>query len=186
MPAANVQLVMHHVRAGNELGDDLEAVAGIHTCIARDLLLADENVPARRIGVQVFRRSGHRDLFLRGGNGELVMKHRRRTGNHNQHLRLRCKSRSINGNGVLAERYRVEVELAIGAGVGRQLVGRIAGLQRGVRSFDRLVLRIVDDAADVAENSGRSGRTEKGCPADDEEANRPELQRACPVRKRST
>src|ERR1035441_891534 len=54
MAAANMQLVVHHVRAGNKLRDDLEAIAGIHPGIAGYLFLGDENVSANVIG-------GHRN-----------------------------------------------------------------------------------------------------------------------------
>ena len=155
--AANVQLVVHHVGAGNKLGDDLEAVAGVHTGVAGNLLLADENVAPRRIRVQVLGRGGDRDFLLRGGDGKLVVEHRRRSGNDDQHLRLRRESSGIDANRVGAERYRVEVKLAIVAGVGRHLERRIVGLQRGVRAADRVVLRVVHDTAYVAEDRGTTG-----------------------------
>ena len=158
--AANVQLVVHHVRAGNKLGDDLEAVAGVHTGVAGDLLLADENVAARRIGIQVFRGGGDRDFLLRAGEGKLVVEHRRRSGNHDQHLRLRREPRGINVNGVLAERHGVEVKLAVVVGLGGHFEGGIVGLQGGVRAADRVVLRIVHHAAYVAEDGG----ADRECP----------------------
>src|SRR5271169_6961542 len=77
------------------------------------------------------------------------MKNRRRTGNHNQHLRLRRESRGINVNGVRAERHCVKVKLAIVAGLGRHFERRIVGLERGMCAADRVVLRVVHHAAHV-------------------------------------
>src|SRR5271157_5944357 len=94
------------------------------------------------------------------------MKYRRRARNHDERLRLRRESGSFNGDAVLAKWDRVEVELAIGAGVSRQFVGRIGGLQRGARGVDRLMLRVVDDAADVTKDGGSDGREEAHCQAD--------------------
>ena len=85
------------------------------------------------------------------------MKYRRRAGNDDQHLRLRRESGGIDGNRVRAERYGVKVKLAVVAGLGGHLESGIVGLQRGVRAADRMMLRVMHHAANVAEDRGRAG-----------------------------
>ncbi len=161
--AAHVQLVVHHVRAGHEVGDHLEAGAGIDTGVFEDLLLRDADVAARRIGVQVFGRSGDRDLFLVAGHRQLVVKDGRLSRDHGEDLGLLGKARGLHRDRVLAQRHGAERELAVGVGLAIHFESRVAGLQHNLRAADRVVGGIVDDAAHIAIDScpGRQGRPRK-------------------------
>ena len=90
--------------------------------------MVDQDVSAGRVRIQVLGRRRDCDLLLRRRDRELVMQDWRTARHNDQDLLLRSESGSFDGDGVLAERDGVEMELAIGAGLGRQCVGRIAGL----------------------------------------------------------
>ncbi len=55
MASAHVKLVVHDIGARHEVGNDFETVAGVGAGKRSDLLLVDEDVTARRLGIQVSR-----------------------------------------------------------------------------------------------------------------------------------
>jgi len=112
--AAHVQLIVHHVRSGHEIGDDFEAVAGINTGIRGDLPLVDKEVASWRLGIQVGGRCRHVDTFVRRCKRKLVVQHRRAARAEHQHLCGCGEAWRIDRDAVFSYRHGRELEDAVG------------------------------------------------------------------------
>lgn len=72
-------------------------------------------------------------------------------------MRLRDEAGGVERDRILAKRDGLEFEDAIGIGVGFLFVSGIDGRKHGMGAADWTMLRIVNDTADVAEDSGKRG-----------------------------
>ncbi len=156
MAAANVELIVRHVRAGNEIGDHRQAVGAIGAGSRGDLRAIDDACGCGGFGddlVFFFRNFyGLRD----GGDVQLEVKDRRAVGKDRDALYAGLKAGLGHADIVISNSDSVESEFA--ALVGNSLLREIRshGRQRDCRPGDWAVLRVMDQAADRTENAGVS------------------------------
>jgi hypothetical protein len=152
--AANVELIMNHVGAGDEASDHFEAGAGVDAGVLGNLVLVNEDVAARGVGIEVFNLGADDYFFCGRGDDKLVVKDGSAVGRDEDGLRLGDETLCVESDDVLADGDSLEFEDAVGVGSGFLRVGGVGGLQCGMGIADGAMLRIVNHTAHVAEDSG--------------------------------
>ena len=112
MSAPDVKLVMHHVGAGNEICDHLQAVAAVSARAGGNVVAADERFTAGRLRILQGSHVGDINGFARGCDAELKMYIAHIAGVDDDALRLGSKAFAGHFYGVLADRYRLQKKLA--------------------------------------------------------------------------
>ena len=112
MSAPDVKLVMHHVGAGNEICDHLQAVAAVSARAGGNVVAADERFTAGRLRIHQGSHVGDINGFARGCDAELKMYIAHIAGVDDDALRLGSKAFAGHFYGVLADRYRLQKKLA--------------------------------------------------------------------------
>src|SRR5712691_842554 len=160
--AANVELIVSEVRAGNVVGDHREAVGARGAWSVLNFRTVDKAGGSGRGGLCRGGIRGHSYGLSLRSQVQLEMQNRSRAGEHGYVLLLRGERRAGNADGIVSERDSIEMKLAVPIGLGGPGVIRSFGPQDDLSVRDRAVLWIVNDAADGAEDRGeRSGGDKK-------------------------
>ena len=162
MTAADVKLVMHHVRAGREIGDEIEAVGAGRAGSCLDSFTRQSSLRSRGTCIHQICAGIHFHSLRERGQLHWEVQDRRRIGKDSQRTVKIAEAFVGDVDRVIASRNGVDLEAALVVGDCFFLpIGR-TGMQRDTRVANRVMLGVVDDAAHRAENAREDRGSEPG------------------------
>ena len=154
VPAAYVQLVVHHVRSGDVVGDQREAIGPIGARRELDILPAECGRGGHGICRRGYGFSGDNGFLRDAGQNEFEMKHWTGVGSNKKALLLLLESFLLHRHRVVADGHGSELEFSIVICFLDLRPLRILSFQRDCGACNGQMLRIVHDATHCAENRG--------------------------------
>ena len=170
--AANVELVVGDVGAGNVIGDQRDGVGAGGTGQLRDVAAADHRGGSGGISGRLHGDIGDGHAGVGGGHVQLKMRDGNCAGDDGDALSDLFEAGADYCNGVIAERDGGELKFARAVGGGGGSPVGSGGLEHYHRALNGAMLGIVNDAAYRAEDGsvGEGGEQQRGGDAPDRES----------------
>lgn len=154
MATTDVELIVNEICAGRVCRDEVKAVgAGGAGCFGDGLAAYGDGI-GRRARVNGLGGFADQDAFGDACDIEREMAQRRRVGSDGEVSQVLAEAVVGDCDGVVAGGYGIHLKFTFVAGDGFAFPIGLFGLQDEMRTCDRAVLNVMNNAANCSENSG--------------------------------